>query len=250
MMTGMLRMRRTSAAAIVLAMLATLLFASQAAASANFSHRVFYQQFRHSLKAHTWTLYDGVPTCCKDSRWAPSHVVSKHGALRIQTYKDARYGGNWVSGGVSMARMVNQTYGRWVVRFRMKKGVGVGMDVALRPSGSGTVVDWIEESSDKGGARRIETATLHYGHTRVHARVRANFTKWHTMTLSWKPGRITVKLDGRRWANFRHNVPSAPMHMVMQTNTGTNGFSGVMPNSSTPRRVALQVDSVAVYRYR
>ena len=149
-----------------------------------------------------------------------------------------------------MARMVNQTYGRWVVRFRMKKGVGVGMDVALRPSGSGTVVDWIEESSDKGGARRIETATLHYGHTRVHARVRANFTRWHTMRLSWKPGRITVKLDGRRWANFRHNVPSSPMHLVMQTNTGTNGFTGVMPDSSTPRRVALQVDYVAVYRYR
>ena len=46
MMAGMLRTRRTSAAAIVLAMLATLLFASQATASANFSHRIFYQQFR------------------------------------------------------------------------------------------------------------------------------------------------------------------------------------------------------------
>src|SRR5437773_9701530 len=119
MMTGMLRTPRTSAAVIVLAVLATLVFASQAAASANFSHRVFYQQFRHRLKPHTWTLYNGVPTCCKDSRWAPSHVVSRHGALRIRTYKDANYGGAWVSGGVSMARMVNQTYGRWVVPFRM-----------------------------------------------------------------------------------------------------------------------------------
>ena len=40
------------------------------------------------------------------------------------------------------------------------------------------------------------------------------------------------------------------MHLVMQTNTGTNGFTGVMPDSSTPRSVALQVDYVAVYRYR
>src|ERR671929_1392719 len=100
------RTRRVSTAAVVVAMLAAaLVFASQAAASANFHHRVFYQQFRHALKPHTWTLYDGVPTCCKDSRWAPSHVVSKHGALRIQTYRDASYGGNWVSGGVSMARL-------------------------------------------------------------------------------------------------------------------------------------------------
>jgi hypothetical protein len=40
------------------------------------------------------------------------------------------------------------------------------------------------------------------------------------------------------------------MHLVMQTNTGTNGFTGVMPDSTTPPRVALQVDSVSVYRYR
>ena len=25
------------------------------------------------------------------------------------------------------------------------------------------------------------------------------------------------------------------MHLTMQTNTGTNGFSGVNPNSTTPR---------------
>jgi hypothetical protein len=247
---GMLPPRRASAAAIALAFIATLVFASQAAASANFSHRIFYQQFRHGLKPHTWTLYDGVPRCCKDSRWAPSHVVSKRGALRIRTYRDANYGGRWVSGGVSMARLVNQAYGRWVVRFRMRRGIGVGMDVALRPSGSGTVVDWIEESSDKGGARRIETATLHYGSTRVHARIHRDFTRWHTMTLSWRPGRITVKCNGRRWANFTNHIPSSPMHLIMQTNTGTNGFTGVMPDSTTPARVALQIDYVAVYRYR
>src|SRR6476469_533364 len=153
MMAHMLRTRRTSAAAIVLAMIAMLLLASQASAATNFSHRVFYQQFRHRLKPHTWTLYNGIPTCCKDSRCAPSHVVSKHGALRIKTYRDGNYGGSWVSGGVSMARLVNQTYGRWVIRFRMNRGVGVGMDVALRPSGGGTVVDWIEESSDHGALR-------------------------------------------------------------------------------------------------
>ena len=218
--------------------------------SARFPQRIFYRQFQLPLRPHTWTLYNGVPGCCPQSLWSPSHVVSKAGALRIQTYKDPRYGGRWVSGGTSMARLVSQTYGRWVVRFRMNRGKGVGMDVALRPNGGGRVVDWIEVSSDTGAARRIETATLHYGSTRVHARVSADFTKWHTMTLAWVPGQITVRLDGRLWANYKSHIPSTPMHLVMQTNVGSNGFTGVMPDSTTPRKVALQIDYVAVYRYR
>ncbi len=243
-------------AVLAATVLATTLLVSPATAatppppSSRFPQMIFYRQFKLPLKPHTWTLYEGQPACCKDSFWAKSHVVSKSGALRIQTYRDPRFGNAWVSGGVSMARLVNQTYGRWVVRFRMPRGTGVGMDVALRPSGGGTVVDWIEESSDHGALRNIETATLHYGSTRVHASVRANFTKWHTMTLAWVPGQITVRLDGNLWANYRSHIPSSPMHLTMQTNTGTNGFSGTLPNSSTPRKLALQIDYVAVYKYR
>jgi hypothetical protein len=241
--------------AVLAIVLATTLLVSPATGatppppSSRFPKMIFYRQFRQPLTPHTWTLYQGQPTCCKDSLWAKSHVVSRAGALRIQTYRDPRFGDKWVSGGVSTARLVNQTYGRWVVRFRMPRGTGVGMDVALRPAGSGTVVDWIEESSDHGTLRNIETATLHYGGTRVHARVRADFTKWHTMTLAWVPGQITVRLDGRLWANYTSHIPSSPMHLTMQTNTGSNGFSGTLPNSSTPSRVALQIDYVAIYRY-
>jgi hypothetical protein len=70
------------------------------------------------------------------------------------------------------------------------------------------------------------------------------------MTLAWVPGQITVRLDGHLWANYRSHIPSSPMHLTMQTNTGTNGFSGTLPNSSTPRKLALQIDYVAVYKYR
>jgi hypothetical protein len=242
--------------ALLLAVAASLVYTSAASAtsppptSTRFPRMIFYRQFKDALKRHTWTVYQGVPGCCDQSYWARSHVVSKGGMLRIQTYRDPAYGNRWVSGGVSMARLVNQTYGKWVVRFRMPRGTGVGMDVALRPSGGGTVVDWIEESSDKGAARAIETATLHYGSTRVHAHVKADFTKWHTMILAWTPGRITVRLGHHLWADYGSHVPSSPMHMVMQTNVGTNGFTGVLPNSSTPSRVTLYVDYVAVYRYR
>jgi hypothetical protein len=251
------RMQRSRTILMCLAVLAVGAgpLAAQAAASTpppvspTFPKRIFYRQFQLPLKPHTWTLYNGRPGCCPQSYWAPSHVVSKGGMLRIQTYKDPNYGGRWVSGGTSMARLVSQTYGRWVIRFRMKRAKGVGMDVALRPNGSGTVLDWAEESSDKGAARRVETATLHYGGTRVHAHVTADFTKWHRMTVQWVPGDMTVRLDGHIWAHYTSHVPSSPMHMVMQTNVGSNGFTGVMPDSTTPSKVALQVDYVAVYRY-
>jgi hypothetical protein len=256
----MLRSSKALGAILIVAMLGTALSASTAAAamapratpatSTNFPVRVFHQQFNTALKRHTWSIYQGVPTCCPASMWAKSHVLSRGGVLRIRTYRDPAFGNRWVSGGLSMARILNQTYGRWVVRFRMRRGTGVGMDVALRPRGGGTVVDWIEESSDHGRLRNLETATLHYGGTRVHAHVVADFTKWHTMTLSWIPGRITVKINGKIWADYRSHIPSAPMHLTMQTNTGTNGFSGVNPNSSTPALVPLQIDYVSVYRYR
>jgi hypothetical protein len=254
----MLRSTKALAAILSVTVLATTLAASSASAamlprvtpgtSPNFPVRVFYQQFNLPLKPHTWSIYQGRPACCPDSLWAKSHVLARGGLLRIRTYRDPAFGNAWVSGGVSMARILNQTYGRWVVRFRMRRGTGVGMDVALRPSGSGTVVDWIEESSDHGALRNLETATLHYGNTRTH--VKANFTLWHTMTLSWVPGRITVKINGKIWADYRSHIPSSPMHLTMQTNTGTNGFSGVNPNSTTPPLVPLQIDYVSVYRYR
>lgn len=218
-----------------------------AATSGSFT-QVFSDQF-DTLNTNTWTRYNGTPNCCPQSGWAKTHVVATGGAMNILTYRDSARGNKWISGGVSMARSVNQTYGRWSIRFRMDKGVGTGMDVALRPSGSGTVVDWAEQSTDHGAARDVETATLHYGNTRVHAKVNGDFSQWHTMTLDWTPGKITVSLDGKAWANYTSHVPSAPMHLIMQSNVGTNGFTGVMPNASTPAKVAFQIDSVTVSKY-
>ncbi len=42
---------------------------------------------------------------------------------------------------------------------------------------------------------------------------------------------------------------SLPMHLIMQSNVGTNGFSGVMPSNGTPAKVDFQIDSVTVSKY-
>ena len=72
---------------------------------------------------------------------------------------------------------------------------------------------------------------------RQHARPRQGqrrLLQWHVMTVQWTPGKMVVLLDGKAWATYTSHVPSAPMHLVMQSEVGTNGFTGVMPNAIHP----------------
>ncbi len=245
-----MRPLRMPLATLCIAMLIAL--AVPATASASFTLR-YYGRFSHGINRRVWTEYAGKPSCCPDTLWRRSHVVVKRGILRLQNYRDAAYGGAWVSGGISMGRSLNQTYGRYHVRFRMTKGRGVGMCMFLWPHhGWPPEVDFAEESSAVGG-RRWETSTLHYGshNTEIHHRIHANFTKWHTIGVTWEPGLLRYTLDGRTWAQVTgRNVPDVPMHLGIQTHVGTNGQTGPSPDSSTPSRVGLQIDWIKIWRYR
>ena len=156
-----------------------------------------------------------------------------------------------MSAGVSMGRSLNQTYGKYRVRFRITKGRGVGMCMLLWPKhGWPPEIDFAEESSAVG-ARRWETSTLHYGrrNSEIHHRVHANFTHWHTIGVNWRPGKLVYVLDGHAWARITGpEVPDVPMHLGIQTHVGTNGNTGLDPDSTTPAKVGLQIDWVKVYR--
>jgi beta-glucanase (GH16 family) len=236
--------------AICIVSIVALIAPSQASASWQLR---YYGRFTHGINRSVWTRYNGTPRCCPQTLWKKSHVVVKGGILRLQNYRDPAYGGRWVSGGVSMGRSLNQTYGRYRVRFRMTKGRGVGMCLFLWPKhGWPPEIDFAEESSGVGG-RRWETSTLHFGshNTEIHHRVHANFTKWHTIGVNWTPGKLLYVLDGHVWARVTgSHVPNVPMHLGLQTHVGTNGQTGPNPTSSTPRKVGLQIDWVKISRYR
>jgi hypothetical protein len=87
--------------------------------------RVFFDDFNRGLRASRWGRYSGQPGGDPGGWWAPSHVVVRKGILNLRTYRDARFGGRWVSGGVSSARALRQKYGRYKVRLRMDRGKGV-----------------------------------------------------------------------------------------------------------------------------
>ncbi len=217
--------------------------------------RVFADDFTRGLRHGRWSRYQGQPRGDPGGWWDPSHVVIRNGVLSLETYRDARFGGRWVSGGVTNPRALKQTYGKYLVRFRLQRGRGVLSALLLWP-----VEDvWPPEIdfAENGGARDARdrmTATLHHGSddAMIQRSVRGEFTRWHVMGVAWTPGKLVYTLDGRRWATVRSvHVPDQPMELALQTQAGTCGDRyAPCPDASTPRQVDMQVDWVIAYAYR
>lgn len=210
---------------------------------------VFSDEFTSGYSTATWTRYNGVPRCCAATRWDPSHLVVSQGIMNLQNYRDSALGGKWVSAGLSMGKSLDQTYGKWSVRFRMDRAMGVGMCFALWPkTGWPPEIDFAEESA-KYGDRTVETGTLHYGsaNSQIHSKVTGDFSQWHTASVEWTPGKIVYLMDDKPWATITSHVPAQPMHLIMQTHVGSNGSSGDMPAASITGHVDLQIDWVHVY---
>jgi beta-glucanase (GH16 family) len=216
--------------------------------------RVFSDDFEHGLDRSSWGEYSGQPGGDPGGWWDPSHAKVRRGVLNLETHRDERFGGRWVSGGVSSSHALRQRYGKYVVRFRMDAGKGVAGIVLLWP-----VRDhWPPEIdfAETGGTtnRRDEaSATLHHGPAdrQIQRSVRADFTRWHTMGVEWTPGRLVYELDGHPWATLRSpHVPRERMELDIQAQAGTCGDRyAPCPDASTPAHVNLQVDRVAAYRY-
>ncbi|MET0510231.1 MAG: glycoside hydrolase family 16 protein [Thermoleophilaceae bacterium] len=213
---------------------------------------VFLDDFRHGLDRSKWGRYSGQPGGDPGGWWAPSHVVVRKGVLNLETYRDPRFGDRWVSGGLSNARALKQTYGKYEVRFRMDRGKGVAAILLLWPVADHwpPEIDFAEDGGATGG-RRSMSATLHHGedNRQIQRTVRADFSRWHTMGVEWTPGKLVYTLDGRPWGRVRsRHVPRERMELAIQAQAGTCGDRDApCPDRSTPRMVRLQVDWVRAY---
>lgn len=218
-------------------------------------HRVFVDDFTRGLDPSRWGRYHGQPAGDPGGWWAPSHVVVKHGILQLQTYRDPRLQGRWVSGGLSSSRALKQTYGKYQVRFRMQRGKGIAGIILLWPARDvwPPEIDFAENAGETS-ARSSITASLHHGrdNRQIQRTVHAEFTRWHTAGVEWTPGQLVYTLDGRRWGVVRSShVPDEPMELDLQTQAGTCGDRyAPCPDASTPPRVTMQIDRVVAYAYR
>jgi beta-glucanase (GH16 family) len=205
-----------------------------------------------ALDTGKWGTYTGQPAGDPGGWWDPSHVVVGGGRAALTSFRDPAFDSRWVSGGMSNARGLTQTYGRYDVRFRLDPGFGITAALLLWP-----VADhWPPEIdfAEDGGmqpTRDQMTATLHYGEDDriVQHTVSADFTQWHTMGVEWTPGRLVYTLDGAPWAELSHEgVPDEPMELAAQTQAGTEGDEWMpAPDETTPDVVDMEIDWVVAY---
>ena len=215
---------------------------------------VFFDNFKHGLGS-SWGRYSGEPGGDPGGWWAPSHVVVTHGVLNLETYRDSRFGGRWVSGGVSSAPALTQTYGKYEVRLRVDRGMGVAFVALLWPSnGSWPPEIDFAENGGESSSRDAIAATLHYGrdNLQIQRSLKVDLTHWHVLGVEWLPGKLVYTVDGHTWATVRGGaVPSQHMEMDLQTQAGTCGQSDApCPNTQTPGYVGAQIQWVKAYAYR
>jgi hypothetical protein len=213
-----------------------------------------------SLNTNAWGAYQGEPGGDAGGWWDPSHVVVGNGMLQLQSYVDPAHANpanpaGYVSGGVSSAPALKQTYGKYEIRFRVDQGDGIAAVLLLWPSADGVWPPEIDFAEDGGGNRNQMTATLHCGANgndscQIQNSVTADFSQWQTIGVEWSPGLLNFTLNGTTWATITGSqVPSIPMEMDLQTQAGTCGDPyDPCPDASTPALVNMDVDWVVAYQ--
>jgi beta-glucanase (GH16 family) len=219
--------------------------------------KVFSDDFNGSRLDSKWKAYRGQPGGDPGGFFDPRHVTVSGGELVISAFHD-RADDAWdagpdtyVTGGISSSPSFAQTYGKYLVRFRMDAGRGVALAILLWPR-SNTWPPEIDFAEDNGRNRRTNFATLHYGpnNTQVQKTVAVDLTKWHTLGVQWSRGKLVYTLDGTDWASVSNaHVPSIPMVLDIQTQGWACGTSRweQCPSASTPTHVNLDVDWVVAY---
>ncbi|MBV9336931.1 MAG: glycoside hydrolase family 16 protein [Solirubrobacterales bacterium] len=213
--------------------------------------QVFADDFQgRSLDTSKWRLYWGTPGGDPAGWFDPHHVTVSDGMLVISAYRDQRDHGGWATGGLSSSVGLVQTYGKYLVRFRVDQSVGVTFAALLWPADN----SWPPEIdfSEGNGSGPVGTfATVHYG--RHDSRWSAglpdlNLTQWHTLGVQWTKGKLEYTIDGRIWQTMNGDfVPTVPMVLDLQTQTWPCGSWARCPDASTPRVVRMYVDWAVAY---
>ena len=221
-------------------------------------HRVLADNFNGSSLGRCWGAYQGVPPSSPTSLWEPNHVTVSDGMAHLQTYRDPAHGDRWVTGGMSSAACLRQTYGRYEIRFRMTRAAGVKYAILLWPSSG----DWpcdgeIDFGEDEGGDRTATTLTnIYCARDRTEAQlpqttVHSDFSRWQTLGLQWTPGSLVWTLNGHVKATVHSDhIPADPMEMDVQTETNSNCSLRYYTclNTTTPAHVDMDIDWIVAYR--
>ena len=199
-----------------------------------------------------WGKYSGPIVSTPGGVWDRSHVQVGGGLATLTT---AKVNGVWTSGGIMNTVGGKQKYGKYEIRMRVDKAMGVKWVALLWPASGAWPGDGeIDFAEDGGGHRKGAAGTVIYSLDRKAVwkqqhKVTADFSQWHTVGVEWTKGRVDFTLDGAAWGSVRMaHVPSTPMNLAIQTEAGSCGKWMTCTDASTPATTRLQIGWVAVYR--
>lgn len=195
-----------------------------------------------ALDKNKWQVYEAPDAASHRGIAAGTHVSG--GRLVLV---GGLYGGRDQSAGV-ISRFA-QTYGRWEARIRSDPGPGYSATAFLWPVHMGSP-EWaeIDFAEILAGDRRSGGLFIHHGKDdqQVQRTTRADFTKWHTVTVDWLPDHVTFSMDGKKtWTYKGAFIPKQSQMQLYLRNEMRTGFHRT---ASTPDKITMEVDWIRVYR--
>ena len=215
-------------------------------------HQIFSDDFTTPQAAGTfpgayaskWTSYNGFKDTSGNGVYN-QNIISMHDGemdLNLQTINGVPQGA--APSPILSAAWKGQVYGRYTVRFRSDWMPGFGTGWLLWPDSG----NWNDGEIDfpEGGLGGTITAFNHCvgnaSNNCLAVNTGVTFIDWHTATVEWSPAGVVYYLDGKVVGTDTKNIPTSPLHWVLQT-----GTSGAMPSATLNGHVLI--DWVSVYSY-
>ena len=218
----------------------------QAAAAAVPFSLVFQDDFNDSVVDKTaWSIFDGPGNGITGPK-SKTNTFTRNGHLVLRA---RQINGTWYGAGVSNAKRVKQTYGKYELMVRFDAGKGVRTAGLIWPDvGWPPEVDFYEIDSE---FRTINRLTNHYStpttrNAMDHGSYKGDFTQWHRVGLVWTPTALQYTLDGVVMTTMGTNIPHQDMWFG-QNVAFKPGDGG--PDGTTPAEVEVEIDWIKIYSY-
>ncbi len=202
-----------------------------------------------SVATKWWAYPDTWPDTQHNGQYYPSQVLSIHDGM-LDYYLHTANGIHMVAaavpkipGGVNGGGL---QHGAYVARFRSDQLYGYKTAWLLWPDSENWPADG-EIDFPEGDLNGQFGGFMHYmgatsGTQQAAYPTAAGYDSWHTAIIEWTAGYCRFILDGQIVGTSTGNVPSDPMHWVLQTETA---IDGTVPSDTASGHV--QIDWVAAY---
>lgn len=181
--------------------------------------------------ADRFSVYHGFADTAGTGRYSASALTAHDGVLDMRMRTTA--GGTPLAGGIVPlvdGKWGGQTSGRYSIRLRSDEVDGYGVAVLLwsdRNVWADGEIDFPEGALGAPAWLNVH-CLVDPAEKCIHQETAASLKDWHTYTIDWTPQRMTFSIDGRQIASTDKDIPTMPMHFVVQAGS----LGGVPPKDS------------------